>query len=108
MKLTDDNTALTHWMDENDNEYEIKLSFIYNPAEKQTNLEEGCPAHVDIDGVERWELVGLDDYGWVEFHGETDDEFSDWTAEIYDAIQKQAADNANEDMSEGTIWGRGA
>ena len=108
MKLTDDNTALTHHADENGSESDIRISFDYHKYEKQRH---DCPeqlAYVEITGIERMEPLAPYIMGWNEFHGETQEELINWECDIHEAINKQAADNANEDMSEGTIWGRGA
>ena len=96
MKLLDDNTALTHWEGEMGEEYEIKLSFIFNPEEKQTHWEPGIPAHVEVEFVERKELVGLDVYGWVEFEV-TDEIFADYNVQIMEAINQEFIDNMGEE-----------
>ena len=102
MKLTDDNTALTHHADENCSESDIRISFDYHKYEKQRHDCPEQPAHVEITGID------MDVGGWTLWGGATEEQLTDWEIDIMEAIQKQAADNANEDMSEGTIWGRGA
>ena len=95
MKLKDDH-AITHWEDDDGSEYEIRLSFILNPEEKQTHWEPGNPAYVEVEFVERKELVGLDVYGWVEFEV-TDEIFAGYSVEIMEAINQQFIDRMGEE-----------
>ena len=113
MKLLDDNTALTTHECDLGAEWDIKVSFGYQEFEpEQPNPDlpgvgPGCEAGVMNGAVERNEPI-YDVDNWVEYDGYTENELKDLATEIHELINKQAADEADEDMSEGTIWGRGA
>ena len=103
MKLTDDNTALTHWTDpDTDAEWSIKILFSYQPAEGPDYEDghmtyPGCDAGiVDMD-IARKELVGLDVWDWVEFDGATDKEEDEWAIEIHEAINQKFIDDMGEE-----------
>ena len=109
MKLTDDNTARTHWTDEDGAEWDIKILFTFQEFEpEQPNPDlPGVGPKVDA-GIVDMQIMRLDMWDWEKFDGATDKEEAEWAVEIHELINKQAADEAEEDMSEGTIWGRGA
>ena len=102
MQLTDDNTALTHWTDEDDVEWDIKILFSYQPAEGPDYEDghmtyPGCDAGIVDLQVERnipiydIHLTRLVD-NWV-LQECTDDEVAAYSVEIMEAIDKQAMDD---------------
>ena len=85
---------LTHWEDENGNEYDIKISYTIFPEEPmQPNPDHphfgpGCDAEVDVDVIYRSEPYG-DGFHWVEFDDESDAEYENWKTEIMEAESGQ-------------------
>ena len=98
MKLTDDNTARTHWTDEDGAEWDIKILFSYQPAERmEPNPDHpmfgpGCDAGIVDMQVERWESYAYV-ANWVLFDGATEAEEAEWCVEIMEAINQQAMDD---------------
>ena len=101
MKLTDNNTALTQWEDEDGAEWDIKILFSYQPAERmEPNPDHpmfgpGCDAGIVDMQVERDEPI-YDVTNWVEFDGATDKEEAEWSCEIHELINQQGEDDEQE------------
>ena len=105
MILKDDH-ALTHWTDNQDHEWEIKILFSYQPSEPmQTNPDHpmfgpGCDAGIVDMQVERREFTVLSNgtaTGWVLFDGATDSQEADWSVEIMEAINQEFIDGMGEE-----------
>ena len=98
MKLTDDNTALTHWTDEDGAEWSIKILFSYQPAEGP-DYEDG---HMTYPGCESG-IVGLqverkgNGADWSIWNGATDKEEAEWAVEIHEAINQKFIDGMGEE-----------
>ena len=104
MKLQDNSTALTHWEDDNGAEWDIKILFSYQPAERPDYEDghmvyPGCEAGVVDIQVERREYT-LESMGtqteWVLFDEATEAEEAEWSAEIMTVINQQGDDRGNE------------
>ena len=101
MQLTDDNTALTHWTDEDGAEWDIKILFSYQPAEGPDYEDghmtyPGCESGIVDMQVERWESYAYV-ANWVLFDGATDKEEAEWAVEIHEAINQKFIDDMGEE-----------
>lgn len=101
--LLKDDYALTTHEDENGAEWDIRISFDYQPFEaaeygKDGNCEyPGCESSVSITGTERLEPADIDVFEWMEWNNESDSQCKDWEAEIYEAINQEFIDNRGEE-----------
>ena len=90
MKLNNDSTALTHWYDDNDSQWDIKILFSYQP-EEGPDYEDGhmvypgCQAGIVDIQIERNEPI-YDVTNWVEFDGASTSDEATWAMEILTLI----------------------
>jgi len=91
MKL-ENGYALTHHEDEDGAEWDIRISYDYQPFEGPDYEDghmvyPGCEAGIVDIQVERNEPI-YDVANWVEYEEYTDKESDDWACEIHELINK--------------------
>ena len=77
---------LTTWEDDNGSEWPIRVTFYYTPAERQTLEDPGCPESIEIEQVERFEEIRLDEFEWRDFDGESAIDNSRWVQEGWEKL----------------------